>query len=268
MFIFSVMTIAVNLFQVTEIFVVLEFGCLILIGFFAFFWHWRSRKKQVKRKKNQKIISKKIQEHNENISILNEAFFKKWPAEDLISVLAGLQASHESTSQAQNEKLLENYLLPIARMKYASHSWIDRLQAVRIFALAAKNTDETYLLYLLKDKIPVIKYASAHILGKMASAKGVDQILALMNSSSRLLRHPFQDALRKGKEPVRKILLKYLEEEEDPKMRLNCIDLLKNHMDEKIFNLIQKDLNSDNKNLKIATIKALGHFQSGKSISA
>jgi hypothetical protein len=164
------------------------------------------------------------------------------------------------------ETLQEKYLLPMARKLTYQHRWTKKLKAIRCFAMAPQVEDEKYVLHLLQQKIPIIKYAAAHVAGHLATPNTLNAILEEMNHATHYLRHPFHDALRRGGEGSYQYLKKRFETEKNPFTRVSMLEVLADKMDDVIVNLLEPDLQSEHKNLKISAIKALGHYQSAKSI--
>lgn len=159
----------------------------------------------------------------------------------------------------------ENHLLPLARKLAFSRLWTRQFKAVRCFAISTPHVeDEKAILHLLKSKIPIIRYSAAYVAAQLGTPTAFNAILEAMNHSTRYMRSPFLDALRKGTNTY-SYLEQRLETETDPHTRVSCLELLADKMNYHILKLLEPDLQSEHKNLKIAAIRALGHFEDSSS---
>lgn len=162
----------------------------------------------------------------------------------------------------------EAILFPRARKWTYSSKWTKRIEAVGCFLSFVDPKNEPYILHLLKDPIPMVQYGAAFCAAKLGTIACTNAILDAMNQSDRFLRHPFREAFFKGDERSFKYIEERLESDADPLTHVSCFEVLSQKMNSNIADLARQDLHASHKNLRIAAIRALGHFRDPKSGSA
>ncbi|OGN63362.1 MAG: hypothetical protein A3E80_02900 [Chlamydiae bacterium RIFCSPHIGHO2_12_FULL_49_9] len=163
------------------------------------------------------------------------------------------------------KSIFQNVLFPIAQKLTYSRKWAERIQAVGCFLYLSDKQNEKYILHLLGDSIPIVQYSAAYCAAKLGTSECVNAIINEMNRSNRFLRHPFREALLKGDDSSFEFLEARLEQDADPVARLSCLEVLSHHMNAHIADLAERDLHAPSKNLRIAAIRALGHYFDPKS---
>ncbi|NGX54559.1 MAG: hypothetical protein KR126chlam2_00172 [Chlamydiae bacterium] len=243
---------------------IIEILIVVLVGAFGISLHWilTSRKKKLRalRKDLESYLAKMVEQEERFDSVNFPRKFLKVSL--LVPVIVEMDAKQESSSwKTLRNSIEEKYLLSKARKLAYSRRWTRQLIAVRCFALSPRIDDEKYLLHLLNNKVPIIKYVAAHATATLGTSSSIDAILTVMNEATRYLRHPFHDALVKGGEKVFHYLEQRLEKETNSYTRVSCIEVLASNMNDHIASLIEKDLTCSHKNLRIAAIRALGHYK-------
>ncbi len=248
---------------------IIEFIAVILIGGLGLSLQGiLSRRKKKKARTRGALKSTLLQMIDEK----KHFTLSKFPSRllDLSAMLAAIIEIDDQSPpphwEVIKKEIQEQYLLPQARQYAKSPRWTQKLNAARCFALSPKAEDEQTIVHLLQHKVPIIKSVSSHAAVTIGSETSLDAILSTMNKSTHYLRHPFHDALSKGGDKIFTYLEKRLESETNPYTRVSCIEVLMNQMNDHILSLIEKDLHAEHKNLKIAAIRALGHFKSERSI--
>lgn len=228
------------------------------------------KKRREMHKKERTRLQKKLKEAVEkqapfeSLSLDKERF-------DVSNVLLAVmdmdkEANAHSSWSALRSHLQDTYVLPKARKLGRHLRWTSKLKAARCFANFPKSEDEDKILSFLNHKIPIIKYTAAYAAGSLGSPRAIDAILKEMNHSTRYMRHPFHEALKKGGDKVYHYLEKRLEKEKNPSTRVSCLEVLSEKMNSSIAHLLEHDLKSPHKNLKIAAIRALGHYKDRYSV--
>ncbi len=166
------------------------------------------------------------------------------------------------------EAIFETLLLPLAQKLTYAKRWTKRIQAAGCFLLIADKKNEQHLLYLLRDSTPIIQYSAAYSAAKLGTAQCTNAIIDEMNKVNRFLRIPFHEALLRGDKQAFRYLESRLESDENPYTRVSCLEILSDHMNAHIAELARKNLYATSKNLRLAAIRALGHYSDAESISS
>lgn len=254
-------------YHIVFVTLVIEMILLILLGLIGIGIQWYLIKRRKKQKRvQQELVSKFSQQLSNKTPFSPHAFTKKeLDLSNLLPVLSNFKNETKEWRELK-EGLSQSFLLPKARKFAHFPHWIYKLKAIRCFALAPNVEDEKSVLHLLKHKRPIIKIVAAHVAAQIGTDRAISAILDEMNQSSHYLRIPFRNALSKSSERVLSYLEKRLHHEKDPYIRVSCIEVLTDHMDEQVVKAIENDLASEHKNLKISAIRALGHYKSAHSI--
>lgn len=253
--------------MIVEILLVVLLGITgIVIGLYLKQKHERT--KAIQTKIRDLLLLAVEQDSSFDISMLGRGAFRinhLLPAMSEVDQILDKEKVGKSWGALQ-ESILEKYLLPYARKHAFSYRWTKRLKAARCFAIMPKVEDETAILHLLKQKIPILKYTAAQAAGKLATPRAMDAILEIMKESTHHLRFHLNKALKRGREKVFHLLEKKLETETNFFTRVSCVEVLMGKMNARIAKLLEPDLHSPHKNLKITAIRALGHFQDPRAI--
>ena len=164
--------------------------------------------------------------------------------------------------------IFETVLYPLAHKLSYAKRWTKRIQAAEYFLLVVDKKNEPHLLHLLRDTIPFIQCSAAYGAAKLGTSQCVNAIIDEMNKVDRFLRIPFREALLRGNEQGFKHIEKRLESDGDPCTRISCLEVLSDHMNAHVAELARGDLYSTSKNLRLAAIRALGHYPDSESVSS
>lgn len=156
-------------------------------------------------------------------------------------------------------------LFPQARKLTFSRSWTKRMQALRCFLLFPDNSNERYLLHLLKDSTPVIKYTAAYSAAKLGTQESTYAIIDEMDRADHFLRHPFLDAILKGDSRAFGYIEALLEKTDNPYTKVSCLEILSHQMNAHVEELAQRDLYAPQLNLRLAAVRALGQYHHRES---
>lgn len=164
--------------------------------------------------------------------------------------------------------IFKTLLLPRAQKLTYAKRWTKRIQAVGCFLFIADKTNEPYLLDLLRDSTPIIQYSAAYSAAKLGTAPCANAIIDEMNQVNRFLRLPFHEALSRGDPQIFQHLESRLENDTNSYAQVSCLEVLSDHMNAHVAELARKDLYTTNKNLRLAAIRALGHYSNPQSVSS
>lgn len=164
--------------------------------------------------------------------------------------------------------LIEAFLLPQAQHDAYSRRWTHRMHAIGAFLLSPDVRYEPHILHLLHDPVPLVQYTAATCAAKLGTPESTNALIDAMNRSDRFLRHPYREAFMKGNPRSFTHLEAQLERDKDPLSRVSCLEVLATRMNPHIADLAERDLYAPQKNLRIAAIRALGHFPDPKSITS
>lgn len=179
----------------------------------------------------------------------------------LIPVIIEIDAEIKDIHWEEIKKsIFDTTLFPKARKLTDAFRWSKRIQAIRCFSLFPDKSNEPYILRLLKDSIPIVKYTAAYCAAELGTAQSTNAIIDEMNLANRFLRHPFRDSILKGDPEDFTYIEKRLEKDEDPYIRVSCLELISHQMNHHAAELAARDLYAPHKNLRLAAIRALGHY--------
>ncbi len=162
--------------------------------------------------------------------------------------------------------IFDNILFSQAKKYTYSMRWSNRIQAIGCFLLFPEEKNEPYVLHLLNDSVPLIQYSAAYCATKIGSAPCINAIIDKMNQVDRFLRHPFREALLQGNDQVFIHLEQRMEIDKNPYTHVSCLEVLSQRMNAHVAALVKEDLDSASKNLRIAAIRALGHYPDSTSV--
>ncbi len=165
-------------------------------------------------------------------------------------------------------EIVRNHLLPYARKKYNSFSWIRRNFAARCFALEPFPIDEAKILRLLNDKIFLVRSAAAIAVVKLGIESGIVKIIDYMAQTRGYSRFYFQDLLtNQSSFYVFAVLEELATENKDPDVQVACLDVLagKSLVINRPF--LKEDLESEHENVRLAAVKVYANNLQKESIS-
>lgn len=255
---------------------IIEAILVILLGSMGIGMQWYLRKQRERNQSKRTHFKQLLMQYTEkNETALGKSFLSSFRGEIpwLLSAISDVNQSIDpekvgSAWEKVRQNIGENILLPKGRKLAFRRRWTQQLTAVRCFAMYPKVEDETPILHLLKQKVPIIKFTAAHAAARLGTPKAFEALLEAMNQATHYLRQPYIDALRKSGDKAYQYLEHKLETETNPLVRVSCLEVLSDRMNEHIARLLEPDLKSPHKNLKIAAARALGHYPDFSSTEA
>jgi HEAT repeat protein len=150
-----------------------------------------------------------------------------------------------------------NYMLPLARLNSQSGSWYQRSLAARAFAAYPLKSDIQIIEQLINDDVPLVKLGASLAAVKLGHFSPIKQMVIMMESESRYLRNICHSFVVKNDLAVQQTIRTMLQQESDPFVRKISLDIICSKLRDKDFWIIQDDLQSAHKDLKMAAIRAL-----------
>lgn len=154
-------------------------------------------------------------------------------------------------------KMTKTYLLPNARKKAHSPSWVDRNFASRCFALCPLAKDQDILLKLNNDSVFLVRSIAALALVRLEHKAGMIEIIKKMNLEKGYAHYFYRDLLLKCPNHVFVWIQEIAQHEKDPLIHLTCLELLTERTIATIPGYLKEDIHSNNVNIRLAAVKIL-----------
>ena len=213
---------------------------------------------------------KNSKKREENISALivksleNEGYVDLFIASkvllDPMSLLKGLESFDrlfkEESWLRLKKVLAEHFLFPKARRLAKSCFWKKRSFAARCFSLAPCKQNELILISLMKDRHFLIQSHAALALIALESPLGIKEVVSSMNDHPGFVRLFFRDALQGGSKEVINILIDLASVQS---FHCACLEVFSRQSFSVPFPFLEKDLASENLEVRILAIKILSH---------
>jgi hypothetical protein len=159
--------------------------------------------------------------------------------------------------EALKDKIVKAYLLPIARKKANSFSWVKRNFAARCFALCSLQKDEKIQLKLINDPIFLVRSIAALALVRLEHKQGILEVIKQMSREKGYAHFFYRDLLLKCSKKQFEWIQEIAEQEKDPLIHLTCLELLTERGIVKIPNYLREDAHSDHVNIRLQAVKIL-----------
>lgn len=178
------------------------------------------------------------------------------------------QEKQDSHWDNYRNSIFDRLLFSLAQKLTYSRRWTNRMKASGCFLLFSKPKNEPYVLHLLNDSVPLIQYSAAYSATKIGSVLCINAIIDKMNQVDRFLRHPFREALLQGNDKVFMHIEERMKIDKRPYTQVSCLEVLSLRMNTRTATLAKDNLGAPSKNLRIAAIRALGHYPDPTSVSS
>ncbi len=229
---------------------------LICVVFIVKFWGAsRKAKNELIRKK----IAKEIIRYMQGTDSLESVLMKSGGAKKTL-LLKELETFNQRFAGEEwefvKEKIAQEYLLPKARKKAASHKWLKRAFAARCFALAPLNEDKDYILKLFEDSNFQVKSLVVPAIMHLKMKEGVVKILENMSHDFGFFRYYDLDTLVSAKSPE---IFDWIEEvcksTPNKKLKLACLEVLSGKMQIIKNGFLMQDVQSSDEEIRLAALK-------------
>ncbi len=258
-----------NPYKFLTLALLLQWASLVLIGCGYFLFSFRLFLIKRTRKQQQRELKKLLEivlrkEAKFNLKQLPKKYIK---VACLLPVMEELKKQQPGSYWPVIESiLLDDFLLPQARMLTNKVKFTERLLAVRVFLLDTKPRDEAHILRLLKDTIPLVRHEAILCAVRLGSKLLVNQLIDSMAGEARFAKYVYKDALREASEGVFSNIKERLLTEKNDKKRIVCMQLLAFKEDDAIVNYIGHDKYSPDMEVRIAVAKVLGFCSQPASV--
>lgn len=228
---------------------------LIIITFISKFYF------NFKAKRNQRI-SNEIEKHLtlviEGKTPLNaENFSKQWrDLNILLLVMFKIDNTINTSVWTEiKETIADIVLLPIAREKYKSRIWMNRLLSTQCFELWMSAQDENEVCKLLEDKIPLIHLHATIAAIKFSSEKLINLVINIMSARRRLGQAVYLKIFEIAPPQTKDIVENRLKAEKDFFVRATCYKILMELKDYNAILDIDADIYSTNMELRLSAMR-------------
>jgi hypothetical protein len=238
--------------------VLLLLGSMFIV-FLHLFWNRRLRRRQTAQAKLSKMLIRILSQRRANQPAVLAAKYRSplpW-----LTVIEDFDMRFSDALWLEiKEKLMDTHLLPFARRSVRSWSWERRAAAARAFALSATPDDEACIRKLLYDKMPLVRLLAIPSAIHLATPNLIRDLLILMSQQARFTNYAYRDALLKADRNVYLVVRDHLAHETDHAMRIACLEVLSNRTDLNLLKLIESDLESPEKELRLEAVRTLRHY--------
>lgn len=235
-----------------EISVILIF--LILIPLHRLYYNYRKRAQDSLTKQISDLILQCLVDKKS----FNLGFRKFKDYKILLSTSESFDYRFNGESWKKLKKnISENYLLPVARKKFNSFSWVKRNFAARCFALNPLKEDEGILLKLINDPVFLVRSVAAIALARLEHRKGIIDIIRQMSLEKGYAHYFYRDLLLGCSDKVFMWIKEIAEEDQNPLIHLACLELLSNKFIGTIPNYLRADSDSKDANTRLAAVKII-----------
>lgn len=220
-----------------------------------------------------KRISDEIESHLDKIAIENvtvnaDHFPERWRRLDiLLQLIFKLDTTMKSHAWPEMKQTIATIiLLPIARKKYASRIWMNRLLSSQCFELWMENQDEEIVCKLLDDKIPIIHLHATIAAIKFSSIKLINLVINNMAKRRRLGQAVYLKIFDQAAPQARQFIEDRLKTERDFFVRATCYKIL---ITFKEFNTdidTTADIRSSNMELRLSAMRYCSLAQKNDAI--
>lgn len=195
-------------------------------------------------------------------------FKKAWyKIELIIPVLEKLSKEHSHTIW---RNILQDFcnktLLPLARKNIKSRNWALRYYVAQSFSLCYEKADESNIVNLLNDTVPLVFYAALRPALLSRSENCINAIITRLSGENWITKSLFLQVFETAPTTTRFIVERYLMRAVEPHIRATCYNILLEFPNGKLRWDMSKDLHSNFMNLKLAAIKYVAHVKKKKSI--
>lgn len=177
----------------------------------------------------------------------------------LLSALESINRMIESNKwEYFKSKIVDKYLLKIAKKRSRSYYWIRRNFSARCFVLSPLVSNKKIILKLLDDKVFLVRSIAAISAIKVPLKEGVEKIIQHMSVEVGYARIFYRDLLAQADSEE---IFNWIEEiainNKDIKIHLACLDFLSTKTFVLTTPFLKNDISSENELIKLAAIKVL-----------
>lgn len=172
-----------------------------------------------------------------------------------------------ATWRKGKELILKEWMGDKIRRALFSRNWKKKSWSLQALALYPRSELEERVILLLKDKIPAVRFSAATCLIKINTQNGVNHLLKAMAEEESYARYPYRDLLVTGDVQIFTFIANQYRESEDVGIRICALEVLSQKVGFIHVDLVKKDLESENPELKWWALRALENCPSEESIA-
>lgn len=212
------------------------------------------------RNKQDKIISAAITDYLTNVDAdinnFNINKFKRgWRKLNiLLPITHKFEKKVEDKWEAVRISFFQSVMLPLARIDAISSNWTRRYYAAKVFSLFFEANDESYILKLVNDNVPLIRYNAIIPAILYGSEKSINSIISRMAQEPWLTQFLYLREFYNASGTSRIYIENHLVTSTNPDIRYVCYKLLLNYSPLKYTWNYQADINSNHMKLRCATL--------------
>ena len=165
------------------------------------------------------------------------------------------------------DKIAKIYLLPLARKKANSSSWIKRNFSSRCFALCPIKEDQEIFLKLINDPIFLVRAPAALALARFEHKQGIVEILKQMSHETGYAHFFYRDVLLNSSKQVFELIQEIAKQEKDSSIHLACLEVLDFKAIISIPDYLLDDIRSNNEKIRWEAVKILARNPQKKSVN-
>lgn len=200
-------------------------------------------------------------------------FKKSWKKIELITpILFSFNKKYDKMGHwfKIQKNFCDAILFPVARKATYRKNWLYRFYAAQTFGLHIDAHNETYILKLLDDPVPLVFYASLEAAIKIASKNCIIKIVERLSKENWITKSLFMQVFQQAPATARYHIENILMGSTEPMLRTTCYNILLQFKMNHLRWDMSEDLNSKFINLKISALKysAHAHLKEASSILA
>ena len=230
-----------------------------------FFSDSRNKQQITTRSEIEQFIMKRMKSHSQ---INPSSFDDRWKKINLLlPIIAYFDKYHSDTQWlGLRANFIRNIVLPLARTAAESDDWTMRHYAAEAFTLFSENSDEKYILKLIGDPIPLVRYSAAAagiIYGSQITFQG---LIKQMSNESWLTQTMYMQGFDNIPSATHYLIERLLKSSTDSAMRATCYYLLLKYP---VFVSdwdIAKDTESKDMKLALVATQYLAYTHKGSAI--
>lgn len=162
----------------------------------------------------------------------------------------------------------EQYLLPLARTYVKSYSWVKRNFAANSFALVPLFEDMKDILLLVDDQKFLVSSIAAIAALELEQKESLIKIIRKMSETKGFAHCYYRDLILQQFTPKNALLVEKIASEcKEESIHLACLNLLVGKSLDFSFPFVWDDLQSENRDIRIAAIKLLVRYPQEMGLS-
>ena len=156
--------------------------------------------------------------------------------------------------------------ITIARNKYQSRIWMNRLLSTQCFELWMRNQDEEIICKLLEDNIPLIQLHATIAALKFSTIKLINLVINIMSKRGRLGQAVYLKVFDIATPQTREFVGDRLKTEKDYFVRATCYKILMTFKEYNASIDTSADIHSNNMELRLASMRFTSLAQKSDAI--